>query len=380
MRVPTFLLERNQTLYENDVEINLTESGVHPCTVGEILGPEGVAPLASATLGYGWTDGRPALRRAIADWYPGAGPGNVLVSNGSSEANLLALASLTDPGDEIVVIVPNFMQLDGLARGLGLAVRQVALSPERGWQPDLDAVRAAVGPRTKLVTLCDPNNPTGVVLTEGNRRGLAALAEEAGAWLLVDEIYRGAEIEGGPSPTAWGLGSRVVVSGGLSKSFACPGLRLGWLIAPEPVVAEGHRRQDYTTIGTGALSQLLAERALAPETRERLLARGRSILLRGRARVRDWAGGRDGWSLVEPQAGGMAFLRYAHAIPSEEFVRRLREEESVFVCAGTWFGLEGYIRVGIGVEEAHLAEGLRRLDRFLDRHGLTASTTPASAA
>ena len=84
--------------------------------------------------------------------------------------------------------------------------------------------------------------------------------------------------------------------------------------------------------------------------------------------------------MVEPQAGGMAFLRYPHSTPSEEFVRRLREEESVFVCAGTWFGLEGYLRIGIGVEEDHLAEGLRRLDRFLDRHRLGASAKSASAA
>ena len=367
MRPPTFLLERNQTLYENSVEINLTESGVHPCSLSEFLSPAEIASLGELSLGYGFTVGRPALRQAIADWYPAAGPENVVVAHGSSEANLLALTALVDAGEEILFITPNFMQIDGLARGLGIGVRQVALLPERGWQPDFAAIRAAIGPATRMITICDPNNPTGTVLTEESRHGLSALAEEAGVWLLVDEIYRGAEIDGGPPPTAWGLCSRVIVAGGLSKAFALPGLRLGWLVAPDAVVGECHRRQDYTTIGTGILSQVIAEWAMQPERREQLLRRGRQMLANGRTLLRQWLARHNGWTWVEPEAGGMAFLSYDLALPSEEFSIRLREEESVFVAAGAWFGLEGHIRVGIGVSPKTLTEGLSRIDRFLAR-------------
>lgn len=365
MQFPTFKLERAQTTWENTVEINLTESGVHPCAIEEILGPDEIAALARVPLGYGYTEGRPGLRRAIADWYPGAGPQNVLVTHGSSEANLLALFAIASPGEEILVVVPNFMQLDGLARGLGIGVRHVALDEARGWQPDLGEVRAAIGPQTRLILVCDPNNPTGVMLTDASRAGLAELSAQAGVWLLVDEIYRGGEIDGGEAPTAWGLSDRVVISGGLSKSFACPGLRLGWLVAPEGLLAECARRQDYTTIGTGILSQQLGERIMQPATRERLLARGRFILAEGRRTVRDWVATRNGWSWVEPQAGGMAFLGYGFDMPSEALVHALRESESVFVCAGAWFGLENHMRIGIGVEHRQLAEGLARLDRFV---------------
>lgn len=377
MRFPTFLLERNQTLYENSVEINLTESGVHPCTVGDILSAAEIAALGATALGYGHTDGRPGLRRAVADWYPGAAPENVVICHGSSEANLLALAALCQPGDEIVFITPNFMQLDGLARGLGISVRQAPLSAEAGWQPDLAALRAAITPETRMITLADPNNPTGTILTEASRRGLAELAAELGVWLLVDEIYRGGEIDGGPAATAWGFGSRVIVAGGLSKSFACPGLRLGWLIAPTEVVGECQRRQDYTTIGTGTLAQLMAERAMQPARREQLLQRGRGILAEGRETVRNWLARHNGWTWVEPRAGGMAFLGYDFTMPSEEFSVRLREEESVFVAAGAWFGIEGHIRIGIGVTPDHLTEGLRRIDRFLARR--QPALRPASA-
>ena len=107
---------------------------------------------------------------------------------------------------------------------------------------------------------------------------------------------------------------------------------------------------------------------MQPENRDRLLRRGRSILAEGRETVRNWLLQHNGWSWVEPQAGGMAFLGYDFAMPSEDFSARLREEESVFVCAGSWFGLEGHIRIGIGVTPDHLREGLRRIDRFLARH------------
>lgn len=367
MQFPTFQLERAQTTWENTVEINLTESGVHPCALDEILEPDEIAALGRMPLGYGYTEGRPGLRRAIADWYPGAGPGNVLVTHGSSEANLLALFATAGAGEEIVVIVPNFMQIDGLARGLGIGVRQVALDEARGWQPDLGRVRAAIGPKTRLIVACDPNNPTGVTLTDASRSGLAALAAETGVWLLVDEIYRGGEIDGGEAATSWGLSDRVVVSGGIAKSFACPGLRLGWLVAPEDLLAECARRQDYTTIGTGILAQHIAERVMQPATRERLLARGRGILADGRRAVKDWVAARNRWSWVEPEAGGMAFLGYGFDMPSETLVRELREAEGVFVCAGAWFGFEHHIRIGIGVEHRQLAEGLARLDRFIDQ-------------
>jgi aspartate/methionine/tyrosine aminotransferase len=365
MKFPTFQLERNQTLYENSVRLNLTESGVHPCRLSDILGADEQAALIDQPLGYGYTDGRPALRRAIADWYPGASPEHVLVANGSSEANLLALTTLAEPGDEIIVITPNFLQLDGLARALGVKVINVMLKREDGWQPDIARVRKAITPKTRLITLCDPNNPTGVLMQQPVREALAGLAAEHDLWLHVDEIYRGAEIDGGASPTSYGLGPKVIVSGGLSKSFACPGLRLGWLIAPPEIVTACHHRQDYTTIGTSMLSQITGEILLRPATRERVLARGRAILAKGRETVETWVRSRNDWAMVRPDSGGMVFLSYTALMRSEALVQGLRESESLFVCAGAWFGLDGHIRVGIGVEHEHLVEGLAAIDRFM---------------
>jgi aspartate/methionine/tyrosine aminotransferase len=365
MQIPTFILERSQTLHENEVRINLTESGVHPATIRDILSDADLAELAALPLGYGYTDGRPSLRQAAAAWYPGAAAENVLVAHGTSEANLLTLMALAERGDHIIIIVPNFMQIDGLARSLGVEVTQVALRPGDGWQPDITELELAIRPQTKLITLCDPNNPTGTTLTRSSRQALADVSDRTGVWLHVDEIYRGSEIDGVDAPTMYGMGKRVIVTGGLSKSFGCPGLRMGWMIGPQTLVAQGHRLQDYTSIGTGVVSQFVAERVLCEPVRSRLLSRGRHILKAGRRRVSEWLGAHNGWSWVVPQASGMAFLRYDMDIASETFVDGLRRAKSVLVCAGSWFGIEGYIRVGFGVDPHHLESGLVGIDEYL---------------
>ncbi|WP_375573113.1 aminotransferase class I/II-fold pyridoxal phosphate-dependent enzyme [Ahrensia marina] len=369
MQVPTFLLERNQTLFENTVDINLTESGVHAATVGDLVPETERDALAGIALGYGYTEGTPALRQAIADWHPGAGADNVFVGTGTSEANLIAMMTLASKGEHIVVVTPNFMQIDGMARALSVEVTQVALKAEDDWQPDAATVTKAIRPgKTAFVTLCDPNNPTGVAMRADRRRALSEATERAGVWLLVDEIYRGSEIDGGPDATSWGLGDKVMVTGGLSKSFGCPGLRIGWCLAPPQIVAEMHRRQDYTTIGTGPLAQDLAHRALQEPLRSQLLHRGQAILAQGRKRVADWVANNEGWNWVKPDASGQAFIAYPMPVRSSELVEALRKETGVFVCAGDWFGIDGHVRLGFGVDASELEEGLRRFDRFLMDH------------
>lgn len=366
----TFLMERNQTLFENGVEINLTESGVHPCTIEEILPAEEAQALLRLPLGYGWTDGRPDLRSNIAGWYPGASASNVLVTNGSSEATMITLMAMIDPGDKVLFAVPNFMQVDGLGRALGMDIRRLPLLADQGWQVDPAALKEAVADGVKLIAVTNPGNPTGAVLSRRSREALLDAARETGAWLMVDEIYRGGEIDGPETETFYGSYPRVIITSSLSKSFACPGLRLGWIVGPEEVVEEAAKRQDYTTIGSGILSQILGASVMEPQNRERILARGRALLRENADIVGRWVERQNRWSWQRPAAGGMAFLRYDFGMTSEALSNELREEESVFVVAGSWFGIENHIRIGIGVKTEHLVEGLARLDRFLAQRGL----------
>ena len=370
MNIEPFLLERLQSVYEHQVEINLSESGVEPLRLEELLPADAVGSLLREPLGYTQTNGTVELRELVAADYPGASAGHVLITAGSAEANFLACWRLVEPGDEVVVQHPNYLQTHLLAAAHGARVRPWPLrldgaSDRRRWAPALEALDALVTPRTRLVVLCNPNNPTGARLTAAEVDAVCAAAARHGAWVLSDEVYRGAERHGSLTASAWGRYERVVVTGGLSKAYGLAGLRIGWLVAPAARAAELWSRRDFTTIAPAALSDHLARLALTPDTRRRLLTRARRRIADHYAIVRDWVtSGGAGLTHVPPEAGAIAFVRYPHAIGSEALTTRLRETASVLVAPGAHFGLEGYVRIGFGGEAPALRAGLDRLGRL----------------
>ncbi len=367
MQIEIFELERVQSLWENRVEYNLTESGVHPYTLAELLDANDVAALADVRLGYGQTNGSIPLRESIARYYPDAGSDNVVVTNGSAEANFVAAWSTLDAGDEIIYMVPNYLQIRGISRSMGVIVRPLRLRSELGWQPDLNELDTLVSPRTKVIAVCNPNNPTGMTLGDEAMSALVAAAERSGAWLLADEVYRGAELDGQDTPSFWGRYERVVVTGGLSKAYALPGLRLGWLVGPPEFIETAWARTDYTSIAPGILSDEVARRALEPRLRERILERNRSLLRSNLSDLCDWMADQPvELTLTPPKAGGMAFVRYQLDKNSTELTTRLREEKSVLIVAGDCFGLDRYLRIGFGAEPAYLNRGLVRIGEFLN--------------
>jgi aspartate/methionine/tyrosine aminotransferase len=367
MTLDTFLLERNQSLYENTVELNLTESGIEPLTLAELLSPDELAELGRVRLGYNYTEGTPAVRAAIASWYPGATADNVLVTTGASEANFLATWAIAGAGDGIAFMLPNFMQIHGLGRALGADVRTFAMKQSLGWRPDLAEYDATLTPSTRLVAICNPNNPSGAVLNEADMAAIVAGARSRDAWLLSDEVYRGSEIDGrAETPTMWGRYDKTIITSSTSKSLAHAGLRVGWIVAPADFIAEMMRRQDYTTIGTGPLNQHIAALILSPGRRDDVLAQGRAVLGGNLGIIDQWVARWNGRLRYDrPAAGGMVFVAYDFPINSSELSRRLREQESVFVVAGDWFGLDGHLRIGTGGHAHELEEGLHRIDRVL---------------
>jgi aspartate/methionine/tyrosine aminotransferase len=367
MKLEPFEMERMQSQWENLVSRNLSESGVHPMSVEELISPEESGSLMRQRLAYIQSNGTEELRAAVARIHPGAAVENVVVTNGSAEANFITAWRLVEPGDHVVMILPNYMQLWGIIRSFGAEVASVPLVEESGWAPDLDALRKAVTPRTRLVVVCNPNNPTGAVLSADERREIVRVAERHGAWILADEVYRGAERDGAETETFWGSYDRLVVTGGLSKAYGLPGLRIGWAVGPPPTPFELWGRKDYLTISPGALSEFLARRALEPETRGRILERTRGILRANYPVLQDWVERRRRYfRLVPPRAGAIGYVRYLWKVNSTELVTRLREEQSVLIVPGDHFGMDGYLRIGFGNEPADLRDGLLRIDRVLD--------------
>ncbi len=373
MKFEAFAMERLQSIWEHKVAWNLAESGVHPLRVDELLeSVDDRDAVLRQHLAYTQTNGTLELRSGIAGIYDGATPAHVLVTNGGSEANFITLAALVQPGDEVVVMMPNYMQMPGLARALGAVVKPWALvedaaaEPPR-WRPDLDALRALTGSRTRAVVICNPNNPTGARLTAQELDAVCAIAAAAGAWVVSDEIYRGAELDGVDTPTVWGRYERAIVTSGLSKAYALPGLRIGWVAAPPELVEELWGIHDYTTIAPGAVNDRLARIALAPERRALLLARTRGILRTNYPALKRFIDRRAGLlSHIAPEAGAIAMVRYTAAINSTALVERIRDEQSVLVVPGDHFGLDGYLRIGFGCAPEMLLGGLERVGEVLD--------------
>lgn len=370
MRLPEFEMERMQSTWEHRVRYDLSESGVEPLTLGEAARLFG-RPLDGVRLGYADGRGREATRAAVAAIHAGATPENVLLTTGTSEANFLALTTLVERGDHVAIVLPGYMQVHGLARGLGATVRDVWLREDEGWRFDPDRLRAAVAPRTRLICICTPNNPTGQVLSGADLDAVAEIARGSGAWILSDEVYRGAEIDGGESATMWGRADRVIVTGGLSKAYGLPGARIGWLVAPRDHVEAAWAQKDYTTIATASVSEALAEAALT--RRDELLRRTRRILCERLPVLEEWAtahGGKLHWT--RPLAGAICFFGYAWGVDSWPLVDRLIRERSTLVVPGSHFLMERHLRIGFGGPVATLRAGLAEIDAALgavDRGG-----------
>jgi aspartate/methionine/tyrosine aminotransferase len=274
--------------------------------------------------------------------------------------------SLLDKGDEIVVLTPNYLQIYGWARALGVVVKVVEHDGDNDWQPDLDALDAAVTPATKLITICHPNNPTGAVLNGESMRRVVEIAARHGAYLHADEVYKGSELDGPECESFRDLYDNAIVTNGLSKAMALPGLRIGWLAGRADDIYTAWQRKDYTSITTSAISEYVAERVLKPELRSKILQRSKTILNENLALLADWIeANSDHVSLIPPKAGGMAFVRYHFEANSTELVHRLRDEKRVLLLPGDVYGMDGFFRVGIGSPRSHLEPGLERISDYI---------------
>ena len=366
MRVPPFVMERWQSTFEHRVDYNISESGVHPLTVSELQEMTDLE-LGDIRLEYGQSDGSDELKTIVAGLYDGADGDHVIATTGGAEANYVVMWSLVSPGDRVVALEPTYGQTPGLARGLGANVVSWKLEEALGWQPAPGSAADVIAPGTRLVIVTNPNNPTGAVLTEAAMDEIVAAAEAVGAWILSDEVYIGAEVTGPETPSFWGRYDRVIVSGSLSKAYALPGLRLGWITAPAHLHEDLWGHKDYTTITPATLSDVAARRVLSPDVRPRVLERTRGIIRANLPRLTRWLDERgDLFSYRPPDAGAICYVRYALDMNSSELAERLRAEKSVLLVPGDHFGMDHYLRVGFGNPAAELEEALGRVADLLE--------------
>ena len=367
MKFEEFELERNQSLFEHEVDYNLSESGLHPLPLKSILTEDEQQELLETELIYGYTTGTPMLREKIANLYTGADFDNVLATSGSAEANFVAVMTLLEPGDELIYMVPNYLQIRGIARSFGITVKELPLREELGWQWDMKELESMISSKTKMIGVCHPNNPTGSIVSKENMGKIIDIASGNDCWILSDEVYRGAELNGIESPSFYGNYEKTIVNAGLSKAYRLPGLRIGWTVGPKDYIKKAWAFHDYTSISIAYHSDWVASRILDTKRRKKILDGTKQHLNQNMNTLVEWIDTCNGkLSLSPPQAGAIAFVRIKMDIPSQDLTYHIRDKFSVLLTAGKWFGLEGFLRFGYGPPNEYLLEALDRIGQSLE--------------
>jgi hypothetical protein len=369
-RFQPFVMERMMSKFEQDVTYNLSESGVHPVLLSELLADDSdlIEHLLSTDLNYPHVNGIPELRQHIANLYDGATADNVLVTVGAIEANYISVRTLLSAGDEIVMMLPNYMQIWGIAKNHGYRLNAFHLREDRGWAPDLSELESVLTPRTKLIAVCNPNNPTGYILSASEMDEIVTLAERSGAWVLADEVYRGANrLSDEENPSFYGRYDKVLAMGSMSKAYGLPGLRIGWVVGPVDTIDDIWARHEYTTISATMLSNKLAAIALSPEVRPRLLHRTRDYIRKGYPILQEWMENQaDTFAFTPPDAAAITFVRYHLDINSTKLAERLREEKSVLIVPGDHFGMDHFLRISFGLPHDYLIAALNRIHDLIE--------------
>lgn len=353
MKIPSFKLERYFAQYEFKVQHLLSPSDCESLALSELLemaDDESRSLWENLRLSYTESEGHPQLRQEIARLYANIQPDQALAA-APEEGIFLLMQTLLIPGDQVIALAPAYQSLSEIARAIGCEVIpwQVRLDAS-GWQIDLDWLKKNISARTRLVVINFPHNPTGYLPTLDEYNQLIDIVRQNGVALFSDEMYRGLEFGNRTRlPAAADVYEHAVSLSGLSKSYALPGLRIGWLVAQDRAILENALAlKDYTTICLSAPSEILGIIALQNSTRiiDRNLAIIRANIAAAEAffarhsNLLDW---------LAPRAGSTAFPRWHGPGSVEEFCQAALDRLGVMIVPGSLFDDPGnHFRVGLG--------------------------------
>lgn len=370
-----FELETYFSKWEFTARHHMTASDVQSMSLDDLLtmaGTSAAESLGDLWLGYTETWGAPDLREAIAGTYERMEPDNILCFAGAEEGVYAAMRVLLEPDDHAIVVVPNYQAAETIPLSI-CAVTGVQLDAARGWRLDLEDVRRALRPNTKLISINFPNNPTGAVMPREDYDVLIDLCREEGLYLFNDEVYRLLELdEGKRLPQTADVYEKGLSLSVMSKAYGLPGLRIGWIASQDKeVLLKLERYKHYLSICNSAPSERLAVIALG--VREKILARNHALLRRNLRELdcffADYA------SLFEwhhPDGGCIAYPRYVGQGDVESFCHDLIEESGVLLLPASIYRSElmaapaDRFRIGFGRE--NIEEGLAAFRDFLDRN------------
>jgi aspartate/methionine/tyrosine aminotransferase len=342
--------------------IDLAGSNLLHCTLDDLPGVRDAIDLSAPN-----DNGYAPLVDAIAAHY-GVSADRIVSADGCSGANFVAIAALAGPGDDVLIERPGYDPLIGGCRLMRANVRRFDRRFEDGFAMDSGRLAREITPRTKLIIVTNPHNPSGTVLGAGNLEGIGRVAEQAGALVLVDEVYLDAAmLAAGRAPTSESvarLGPPFIVTNSLTKSYGLAGLRNGWIVAPDAAVAERMRRtRDVIDNANSAPSDRLARLAFAEMPR---LAERAHALLAGNLRTaRQFFKVHAALELAHEPASSVVFPRLRGQSDADAFVRALLDR-GVAVAPGRFFDAPGHFRISLAGRPDALGAGLTALSAALD--------------
>ncbi len=366
MQIAPFKLERYFAQYEFTTEYLLCSSDCESMTVEELLAlePGSAEAFGRQWLGYTESPGGSALRKGIAGIYQTIQPEDVLVHTGAEEAIFLFMHALLQPGDHVIVHSPCYQSLLEVARSIGCEVTPWMAREENGWDPGVDVLETLVRPNTRAIILNTPHNPTGYLMPRQDFEQVTSIAQETGALLFSDEVYRESEYDASTRlPAACDLGPHAVSLGVMSKTYGLAGLRIGWIATHNrQVLQQVAALKDYTTICNSAASEFLATVAL--QHRQKLAARNVGIITDNLRTIDDLIGKHaDLFSWIRPRAGSMAFPRYLGG-SIDGFCDKLVRGAGVLLLPGTVYDYhENHFRLGLG--RLNLPQAVAELEHFI---------------
>jgi aspartate/methionine/tyrosine aminotransferase len=367
-----FSLEVFFSKWEFAARHHLTASDAESVTLSRLLElatPADRDRFLALHLGYTQTFGSPSLREAIAANYSGVPAQEILCFAGAEEGIYVCMRALLEAGDHAIVMTPNYQAAETLPLAI-CEVSGVPLVEAEDWALDVDAIRAALRPNTRLISVNFPNNPTGAVPTRAAFDALVELCRRHGVWLFSDEVYRWLErSESDRIPQAAEVYERGISLNVMSKAYGLPGLRIGWIACrDQDLLARMERYKHYLSICNSAPSEVLAEIAL--KAREILLARNRGLVVENLKRLDGFFAqfaSRFEWNA--PKGGCVAYPRYLGSDSVEAFCQRLVEEAGVLLLPASIYRSEltetprDRFRIGFG--RANLPTGLKAMESWL---------------
>jgi aspartate/methionine/tyrosine aminotransferase len=360
-RMPIEVESPEEYGYSN-IRYNLSESSIRDRSVSDLD-----LTVPNLTLLYGEHRGSQRLRALIVADQPELNAGDVLITGGAATALFIVSTSLLGASDHLVVVRPNYATNLETPRAIGCSISFIDLQFEADFRLDFEKLAAQITPRTRLVSVTCPHNPSGVMFTAEELRRLVALTEAKGCYLLVDETYRDLSYDG-PLPLASSLGRHVISVSSLSKAYGIPGIRIGWLICRDRKLQETFlAAKEQISICGSVIDEWIAEQVLA--RRDSILEPTLVEMRQRRQLVGEWIGQEPLLECAPPQGGVVCFPQMRADPPggTTAFYRRLLDTHGTYVGPGHWFEMsDSFFRLGYGwPTREELEAGLAAISRAL---------------